>query len=61
MRADGLAGLHAAAGQQGATDLRPVVAAGAVVDPRRAAELAPGDHRHVVEHAARFEVLDQGA
>ena len=53
--------LHAAAGQQGAADLRPVVAAGVLVDARRAAELAPGDHRHVVEHAARFQVVDQGA
>ena len=51
----------AAAGQEGAADLRPVVAAGAAVDSRRAAELAPGDDRHVVEHAANFQVFDQGA
>ena len=38
-----------------------MVAAGVLVDARRAAELAPDDHRHVVEHAAHVEVLDQGA
>src|SRR4051794_38968273 len=59
--ADDLAGPHAATGQQGTAHLRPVVAAGAVVDARRAAELAPDDDGRVVEHAAHVEVLDQGA
>src|SRR5262249_18582686 len=58
--ADGLAGAHAAAGEQGAADLRPVVAAGLLVDARRAAELAPGDDRHVVEPAADLQVVEQG-
>ena len=60
-RADDLAGLHAAAGQECAADLRPVVAAGTIVDLRRAAEFAPGDDRHIVEHAADVEIFDQGA
>ncbi len=38
-----------------------MVAARAAVDARRAAEFAPGDHRHVVEHAAHVQVFDQGA
>src|SRR5207245_2861393 len=42
--ADGLAGVHTAARHKGAADRRPVVAAGAIVDPRRAAEFAPGNH-----------------
>ena len=45
---------------QAAGDLRPVVAAGVVVDLRRPAELAPGDDDGVVEHAADLQVLDQG-
>jgi hypothetical protein len=36
-----------------------MIAAGVLVDPRRAAEFAPGDHRHVVEQAALLEVFDQ--
>ena len=59
--ADDLAGPHAAAGQHGAGNLRPVVAAGVVVDLRRAAELAPKDHRHVLVQAALMQVLDQRA
>src|SRR5580704_10301077 len=42
-RADRLAGPHSAAGQQRATDARPVIAAGALVDSRAATELAPND------------------
>ena len=59
--ADDLAAADAAAGEEGAVDLRPVVAAGGLVDPGGPAELAPGDHRHVVEQAAGVEVFDQGA
>src|SRR5437016_4313445 len=55
--ANHLARPHAAASQQGTTYLRPVIAAGALVDARRAAEFAPGNHRHVVEHAAGVQVL----
>ena len=57
--ADHLAGAEAAAGEQAAADLRPVVAAGVVVDLRRAAELAPGDHGDVVGQAALVQVFDQ--
>ena len=32
----------------------------AAVDPRRAAEFAPGDHRHVIEHAPDVQVFNQG-
>ena len=60
-RADHLAGPHAAAGQQGAADLRPVVAAGVFVDLRRAAEFAPDDDRHVAIQPALVQVFDQGA
>src|SRR5207249_694723 len=59
--ADGLTSAHAAAGQDGTTDLRPMVAAGVFVDSRCAAKLAPGDYRHVIEHAANIQVLYQGA
>jgi hypothetical protein len=59
--ADHLPRLHAAAGQERAIDLGPVVAAGVLVDARRAAKLAPGDHRHIVQKTADFQVLDQGA
>src|SRR5207244_11928548 len=59
--AEGLAGVHAAARHEAAAYRSPVVAAGLVVDARRAAELAPRHYRHVVEHAALIQVLDQGA
>ena len=53
--------VHPAAGQDGAADLRPVIAAGILVDPWRPAELAPRYDRHVVQQAANFQVVDQGA
>ena len=59
-RADDLADLHAAAGEQGRVDPRPVVAAGVLVDLGRAAELAPDDHRDVPVQTAGVDVLDQG-
>src|SRR5262249_11181344 len=59
--ADDLAGLHAAAGHDGTAYLRPVVAAGAVVDARRAAEFAPGNYGHIVQHTAHVEVFHQSA
>ena len=58
-RADDLAGAHAAAGQQGAGDVGPVVAAGVLVDLGRAAEFAPDDDRDVLVQAAVVQVLDQ--
>ena len=60
-RADDLAGPHAAAGEEGGGDGGPVVAAGVLVDPRRPAELAPGDDGRVLEHVVGVEVFDQGA
>src|SRR5687768_13371549 len=50
--ADDLTGAHAAAGDDGLHDPWPVVAAAVDVDTRGAAELAPGDDRHVIEHPA---------
>ena len=41
-------------------NLRPVVAAGAAVDLRRAAEFAPDDDRHVLIQAPLVQVGDQG-
>jgi hypothetical protein len=60
-RTDRLTGLHATAGQNCATDRGPVVAAGFLVDARGAAELAPGDHGHIVEHTESFQVFDERA
>ena len=60
-RADHLARLHAAAGQQGEIHLRPVVAADDGADLRRAAELAPHDDRAILVEPALVQVLDQGA
>ena len=40
-------------------DLRPVVAAAVLVDLRRAAELAPDHHRHVLVQPALVQVFDQ--
>src|SRR5579872_234540 len=59
-RAEHLAGTHAAAGQQRSVDPRPVVAAGVLVDLRRAPELAPDHQRHVAVKAPGVEVLDEG-
>ena len=58
--ADGLAGVHAAAGKQGAGDARPVIAAGVGVDFGGAAEFAPNDEGDVFVHAALVKVVDQG-
>ena len=58
-RADDLAGPHAAAGQQGEIDRRPVVPAGSLVDDRRAAELAPDDDRDILVQPALMKVFDQ--
>ena len=52
--------LQAAAGHEQGVTLRPVVAAGVLVDLRSAAELARPDDQRLVEQAARLEVLDQG-
>src|SRR5207302_978047 len=60
-RADGLAGPHAAAGEQSASDLRPMIAAGVLVDRRRAAKLAPHDDRDILVQPAPVQVLDQRA
>src|SRR5262249_41496379 len=57
----GPGGFSAAAREERAAYLRPVVAAGFLVDPRRAAEFAPGDDGDIIEHAAIVEVLHEGA
>src|SRR5262249_34983055 len=59
--ADRLTGPHAAACQERAAYLRPVVPAGILVDARRPPEFAPGDHGHVVQQAPAVEILNEGA
>ena len=57
--ADDLADFHAAAGEDGWGNARPMVAAALGVDFGCAAEFAPGDDGHVVKHAAFTEVGDE--
>jgi len=45
--------------QQGTAHLRPVIAAGGVVDARRSAELAPDHDRHIILQAADVQVLNE--
>ena len=59
--ADGLAGLHPAAGHQRAGVAWPVVAAGILVDFGSAAELTPGDYRDILVESTLVEVFHQGA
>ena len=59
-RTDDLAHAHAAAGQEGARRLGPVVAAGGFVDAWSAAEFAPGDDADILVEAAGVQVFDQG-
>ena len=58
-RADHLPGSQAAAGEKRTGDVRPVIAAGILVDLRRPAELPPHDHRHVLVEAAAVDVVDE--
>lgn len=58
---DDVAGFHAAAGEEGAADLRPVVAAAVFVDLGGAAEFAPCDDGDVLVHTAEVEVFDESA
>ena len=60
-RADDLARFHSAARQQGASELRPVIAPGIRVDLGRPSELAPRHYRHVFVQSALVQVLDQRA
>src|SRR5580765_8485376 len=60
-RANDLAGLHAATGQHGTGNARPVVATGIFVDGGGTAKFAPDDDRNVLVEAALVEVFDQGA
>src|SRR5437879_3168273 len=60
-RADDLARLHAAAGQQRAGDFRPVVASRVFVDGWGAAKLTPHDDRHFLLETLPAEVVDQRA
>src|SRR5581483_3537440 len=59
--ADDAASLDAAASQQGAVAMFPVIAARLVVDTWRAAEFADRDHERTVDQAAFFQVVEQGA
>ena len=57
---DHLAGLHPAARDDRRRDGWPVVTAtGIRIDLRRTAELAPSDHRHIVEQITLLQVGDQ--
>ena len=58
--ADDAAPPDAAAGEEGRVAGVPVVAAGPVVDLRRAAELAHGDDQGRVQQAAVVQVVEQG-
>src|SRR5262245_36663371 len=58
---DSLARLQAAAGQQSATDLRPMVAASVLVNDRSSPKFAPGDNRHILLEAPMVQVFDEGA
>src|SRR6266498_1884566 len=58
-RTDDLARAHAAARHEGAGQLRPVVAAGGVVDSRGAAEFTPDDDRYVIQETTHVQVFDQ--
>src|SRR5947209_313284 len=58
-RAEDLSALHPTARHECAANLRPVIAAAVLVDPRRPAKLAPDDHGDVVQQIALVEVLDQ--
>ena len=58
--ADGLAHSQTAAGKRERRERRPVIAAGAGIDPRRAAKFAGNDQEDVVLQAARLNVLNKG-
>ena len=58
-RADDLAHAHAAAGQEGARRLGPVVSARGLVDAWGAAEFAPGDDADILVQAAGVQIFDQ--
>src|SRR5262249_54554727 len=53
--------LHAAAAQEGAVDLRPVVAADALADLGRSAKLARDKHRAVLVETALVQVFHESA
>ena len=57
--ADHLSGAEATSGEQSAADCRPMIAARILVDLRRAAELAPGDDRHVFIEPTFVKILDE--
>ena len=59
-RADHLAGPHAAAGDESAGNLGPVVAAGTGIDLGRAAEFAPDDDGDVFIEAPLVQIGDEG-
>src|SRR5205085_1451595 len=54
--ADDLSRSHAAAGQQGAGDTRPVIASAVLVDARRPSELAPDDNGYILVQSAIIDV-----
>src|SRR5207247_1860460 len=58
-RADHLARFHAAAGQQDAVDLWPVITAYLRTYLRRASELAHDDHGAILIESSLMQVLDK--
>ena len=59
-RAEGDSSLDAAAGQNDAVAVGPVVAPGVGVDLGRPAELAHGDDQRFLEKPASAQIVDQG-
>src|SRR5262249_46906109 len=59
-RANDLARSHAAAREDAAVRLRPVIAAVLAVESRSPAELAPADDRDILVEAASVQIADEG-
>src|SRR5207244_10857833 len=58
--ADDLPGFHPAAREQCARNARPMIAAGILVDRRRATELTPNNYGHILVKTALVQVLHEG-
>ena len=58
-RADDLSHTHAAAGQEGARRLGPMVSAGGFVDTGGTAEFAPGDDADILVEPPSVQIFDQ--
>ena len=56
-----LARLHATASEQGAANLRPMVAASVLVNDGCPSKFAPGDDGHILVEAPLVQIFDEGA